>query len=211
MDMEAVEMAFRAGSHRASAAALGHLLQCQPASVQQIACTCGQQARYKEMRPQQVLTVVGPIEFERPYYLCPHCHQGQSPQDAELDFQGTEFSPGVRRMMALVGSDASFQHGREQLEVLAGLEVTTKAVERQAEAIGSHIAQKEQDQMRRAVQLDLPVIIGPAVPVLYIEIDGTGVPVVKKETEGRAGKSGRRTSVHTGSQTGLRLYANRCR
>jgi hypothetical protein len=29
---------------------------------------------------------------------------------------------------------------------------------------------------------------GPAVPLLYIEMDGTGIPVVQSETEGRAGK-----------------------
>jgi hypothetical protein len=34
------------------------------------------------------------------------------------------FSPGVRRMMAVVGSDTSFDQGREHLQLLAGIEVT---------------------------------------------------------------------------------------
>jgi hypothetical protein len=42
-------------------------------------------------------------------------------------------SPGVRRMHALVGQQAPFDHGRKQMKVLAGLEVTTKAVERTPE------------------------------------------------------------------------------
>ena len=33
------------------------------------------------------------------------------------------------------------------------------------------------------------MIIGEPVPVLYIQMDGTGVPVVKKETVGREGKT----------------------
>ena len=33
-------------------------------------------------------------------------------------------------MMAMVGSESSFEGGRQQLQLLAGLEVTTKAVER---------------------------------------------------------------------------------
>jgi hypothetical protein len=41
-----------------------------------------------------------------------------------------------------------------------------------------------------AIQLDLPVVTGPRIPVLYIEMDGTGVPVVSAETEGRNGKNG---------------------
>ena len=39
-------------------------------------------------------------------------------------------------MQAMVGQEAPFDHGRQQMKLLAGLEVTTKAVERTAEAIG---------------------------------------------------------------------------
>jgi len=92
-------------------------------------------------------------------------------------------------MMSLVGSESSFQQSREQLELLAGLEVTAKAVERHAEAIGADIAAQEQAEIRRAKQLELPEVCAPAVPVFYVEMDGTGVPVVKAETEGRAGKT----------------------
>ena len=83
-----------------------------------------------------MLTVVGRVEVSRPYYLCPDCHTGQFPADVELDIENTEFSPGVRRMQALVGQEAPFDHGREQMKVLAGLEVTAKSVERTAEALG---------------------------------------------------------------------------
>jgi hypothetical protein len=90
--------------------------------------------------------------------------------------------------MALVGSQTSFDQGREELRVLAGLEVTAKAVERHAEAIGSDVAACDQAEIARAKQLDLPEVCAPVVPVLYVEMDGTGVPVVKAETEGRLGK-----------------------
>jgi len=91
-------------------------------------------------------------------------------------------------MQALVGQDAPFDHGREQMKLLAGLEVTTKSVERVAESIGEDIAQRQQQEIDHAVQLDLPILIGEAVPILYVQMDGTGVPVVKKETAGRKGK-----------------------
>jgi hypothetical protein len=136
-----------------------------------------------------VLTVVGEVEVSRPYYLCPHCHTGQFPADVELDIENTEFSPGVRRMQAVVGQESPFDHGRQQMKLLAGLEVTTKAVERTAEAIGENIAAREQEEIQRAVQLDLPLAVGEPVPILYVQMDGTGVPVVKKETVGRQGKT----------------------
>jgi hypothetical protein len=188
MDLEAVEMAVRGAMHRAGAAALGRLLSLDSGHLPQAPCPCGGTARFHSLRRKRLLTAVGPLEFERAYYLCPDCHQGFSPLDGELDSEGHAFSPGVRRMMARVGSEASFDQGRDQLQLLAGLEVTTKAVERQAEAIGADIAAREQDQIRRAKQLELPEICAPAVPLLYIEMDGTGIPVVKAETEGRTGK-----------------------
>jgi len=152
----------------------------------EIACRCGQKARYREMRSRRLLTAVGEVELLRPWYLCPPCHHEQFPVDAMLDIEKTDLSPGVRRMLALVGSEVPFDHGRRQM--LAGLQVTTKAVERTAESIGADIANGERTAIERAVQLDLPVIVGEPIPILYIQMDGTGVPVVKKETEGRMGK-----------------------
>lgn len=191
LDLEAVELAVRSAMHHAGAAALTELLQFPtPAADQRaIPCACGHQARYRELRSKPVLTAVGPVEVLRPYYLCSHCHAGQFPADAELDIQDTEFSPGVRRMQAVVGQDAPFEHGRQQMKLLANLEVTTKAVERTAEAVGEDIAARERQEIQRAVQLDLPVLVGEPIPILYVELDGTGVPVVKKETVGRQGKT----------------------
>jgi len=34
----------------------------------------------------------------------------------------------------------------------------------------------------------LAIPIGPRIPILYVEMDGTGIPVVRKESAGRAGK-----------------------
>lgn len=58
------------------------------------------------------------------------------------------------------------------MKLLAGLEVTTKAVERTAEAAGEDIAQKERREIQRAVQLDLPIALGEPIPILYIQTDG---------------------------------------
>jgi hypothetical protein len=191
MDLEAVEMGFRAALHQAGAAALSQLLQFpEPAiELRNITCPCGHQARYREMRSRRLLTALGEVELSRPWYLCPHCHNGQFPIDRQLDVEKRDCSPGVRRMQAIVGQNVPFDHGREQMRVLAGLEVTAKSVERTAEAIGADIAQGEQREIRQAVQLDLPVIIGEPIRILYVQMDGTGVPVVKKETEGRKGKT----------------------
>ena len=190
-DLEAVEMAVRSGMHHAGAVALTELLRFAEPSADRrsLACRCGHRAHYVELRSKPVLSAVGEVRVLRPYYLCTHCHTGQFPADVELDIENTEVSPGVRRMHALLGQAAPFDHGREQMKVLAGLEVTAKAVERTAEAIGGAIAQRDQREIQRAVQLDLPMVVGEPVPFFYVQMDGTGIPVVKKETEGRKGKT----------------------
>ena len=190
LDLEAVEMATRAAMHRAGAFALSQLLQGDPPGPdeREVPCPCGHKARYREMRARRVQTALGEVELLRAWYLCPDCHNGQCPADATLDIEKTDLSPGVRRMLALVGSEAPFDHGRRQIELLAGLDVTAKAVERTAEAIGADIAAGEQREIQRALQLSLPIAVGQSIPILYVEMDGTGVPVVKAETEGRAGK-----------------------
>jgi len=189
VDLEAVEMLVRTSMHRAGAAALEHLLSMPSPEPEQVTCGCGHSAKRHGRRVKQIMTALGQVRFGRGYYLCPHCHQGHSPLDRELDVEGVACSPGVRRMMAVVGSDASFQQGREQLQFLAGVEVTAKAVERHAEAIGADVEAGTQEEIRQAKQLELPAICAPAAPILYVEMDGTGVPVVKAETEGRAGKA----------------------
>jgi hypothetical protein len=187
-DLEALEMATRHVMHRAGAAVIEKILNANTTPNQDVACGCGQSARVHQIRSKQLVTALGPIRIERAYYVCPHCHSGQSPRDRELDIEGTAYSPAVRRMMAIVGSEGSFEQGRQQLEQLAGLEVTTKAVERQAETIGEDIASREQAHLKEAIQLGLPQIQVAPIPFMYVEMDGTGIPVVAAETEGRQGK-----------------------
>jgi len=184
-------MVIRSAMHHAGATALNALLRFPgPAAEQRsIPCSCGRQASYQELRAKPVLTAVGKVTVSRPYYWCPHCHNGQFPADVELDIQDMELSPGVRRMLATLGHEKAFAHGRQQMKLLADLEVTTKAVERTAEAIGEDIEAREQAEIQRAIQLDLPMVVGEPIPILYVEVDGTGIPVVKKETVGRQGKT----------------------
>ena len=184
-------MAIRSTVHQTGANAVTELLRLSPPEDEHrgIPCTCGRVARYKGMRSRPILTVVGWARIDRPYYLCPVCHTGQFPADVALDIDKTDFSPGVRRMLAAVGGVAPFAQGRDQIQLLAGLEVTAKTVERTAESIGKDIEIRQQKDIQSAKQLRLPAVAGPPIPCLYIQMDGTQVFVVKTETEGRASRT----------------------
>ena len=96
LDLEAIEMATRTAAHQLGARVLEKLLSTPAEVERETPCPCGRHARFHQMRSKQVLSVVGPITLLRPYYVCPACGSGQSPRDAELDVQGTEYSPGTR-------------------------------------------------------------------------------------------------------------------
>jgi len=184
-------MALRVALHQVGASALSALLQYPEPDQdhRQLACPCGHTAQYVGLRTKTLVTALGPVELRRPYYRCARCGEGQFPVEEELDVSHTRKSPGVRRMLAALGYDAPFKRCSQQMKLLAGLEVTAKEVERTAEAIGEDLATCEQQEVQRALQLDLPVVAGEKIPILYVQMDATGVPVVKKETAGRPGKT----------------------
>ena len=116
---------------------------------------------------------------------------------------------GVRRMKAVVGQEAPFDHGRQQMKLLADLEVTTKAVEQDGGRYRS--------RYRRTPSKRDPAShsIGSAaggwanrIPILYVQMDGTGIPVVKKSERwvGTAGEDGRPAGAYEGGQVGVRVH-----
>jgi hypothetical protein len=92
-------------------------------------------------------------------------------------------------MMGLVGAKEPFDEGRRDLEELSGVRVSTKALERASEAIGADIEARGQRECELSMT-DKLVWLKPdrRINKMYIAMDGTGVPVVPRETEGRKGK-----------------------
>jgi hypothetical protein len=108
------------------------------------------------------------------------------PKDSDLDIVATSFSPGVRRLMSRVGGKEAFAEGRRDLKELAEIVVKTKQVERVSEAIGEQMEAIADRQ--RAAALSGRIVVLKPVPKMYVAIDGTGVPMVRREMEGRQGK-----------------------
>jgi Uncharacterised protein family (UPF0236) len=189
LDFEALEMAVRSRLHEMGGHLVERLLDIDQGGYQgpRVGCGEGHEAEFVSYRRKQVVTVLSPVTVHRAYYHCPACRRGVIPKDRTLDIEGTGFSPGVRRMMGRVGSKEPFAEGEEDLKQLAGVAVKTKQVERVAEALGEQ-AEAMALAERRAI-LAGKVVALKSVPKLYIAIDGTGVPVVPRETQGRKGKS----------------------
>jgi hypothetical protein len=172
---EALRVAARAVEQRINADTSDHVGPTTP-------CACGQSARYVGRRAKTFTSVLGALTLERAYFHCERCAAGFCPRDAALGVAGASLSPGVLRMVGLVGAAVSFEEGHELLRDLAGVGVPTKHVERAAEALGREIAA----EARRVVEP--PPADAPRAPTLYLGMDGTGVPMRAAELAGRAGK-----------------------
>jgi len=189
LDLEASEMAIRAAMHQMGGVLLQKLLNSDGGGYRgaHLDCCQGHPAEFVGYRGKHILTVLSSVEVQRAYYHCPGCQSGLVPKDQELDVVGSSFSPGVRRMMGRVGAKQPFEQGRGDLEELAGVVVQTKQVERVSAQLGAQVEAFCQRE-REAILTGKLAPLLPAVPILYIAMDGTGVPVVPRETEGRRGK-----------------------
>lgn len=189
-DLEAVESALRVAALSAGAKALGGLLDGFGCGRREhpIQCHCGESMQSKGIEEKTLLTIMGPVSYRRSRYECHECGQTRYPGDEELDIVGTGRTPGVRRMMARAGSRQPFKEAREDLKVYAGIEVSAKDVERVAEKIGEHIEAWQSAERETLLKVEVAVPKDKSIPVFYIEMDGTGVPMVKAETDGRKGK-----------------------
>lgn len=180
-------MALRTSMHQLGGAILEKLLNADSGHRgPRVPCGQGHAADFVDYRSKEVVTVLSRIRVSRAYYHCAICKAGTLPKDADLDIVSTSFSPGVRRLMARVGGKEAFDEGRRDLEALAGIFVKTKEVERVSETIGEEIEAVARRE-RKAVLSGKIVQIKP-IPRIYVAVDGTGVPMVPRETEGRKGK-----------------------
>ena len=169
---------------------LGRLLSADPGyRGPRVPCGNGHQAVLIDYRDKTVDTVLGPVTLHRAWYACAECGHGLAPRDAELGVTGTTLSPGLAAMTDTVAAAGPFAKASVLLETLAGVTLTVKRVERAAEASGA--AQSAAVRERAAAITARKIVPLPPQPLpdmLYGAIDGTGVTMTARETEGREGK-----------------------
>ena len=188
--MRTLEMAVREGMLTVGRSLLEQLLSTQDGHAgQRIDCGHGHQAEFVGNRDKNLDTVLGRVRVPRAYYHCPACHRGVVPRDRELGVEGRSLSPGLRRMVARAAAVEPFGGAASLLADLAGVRLSTKRVERSAEADGQAAAIVLAEQSR-AILSGAVRVLAPAkdADMLYIEVDGTGVPVVPAAATDRAGK-----------------------
>ena len=188
--MEAWENALRAAVLSAGAKALASLLEgigCGRRD-ETIVCDCGARMESHGLKSKPLLTILGPVDYKRSMFRCLSCNQTRYPGDEQLDVVDTTRSPGTRRMMGRAESRSTFKEGRDDLRIYAGIQLSAKDLERVAEGIGADMERWSQKQREALIEQDIPVQAQKTIPIMYISYDGTGLPMIGSELEGRKGK-----------------------
>lgn len=179
MDIEAFETAVRSRAIEIAASVLERALNAEEETWPE-RCACGGMLHCAGRFSKTVRSVLGALTLTRTYVVCSLCQSGFFPHDRTRGLEGASLTPGVVRMIGVVGSMVSFEEGASLLAELAGLRVSSKQVERTAESLGEEIAREEAEEVSSDP--------GPVPSTLYMGLDGTGLPMRKEKLEGRAGK-----------------------
>jgi hypothetical protein len=181
LDFEAVEIAARRQALRLAARALEQRLNADTSdhAGPELPCSCGGRAQYHGRHQKTFESVLGPLHLERAYYYCGQCESGFCPRDRALRVELFSLTPGVLRMTGSAAALVSFEESSSLLHELAGVKVSTKQVERAAEALGAEIAADEGRSLEK---------MGAVAPTMYLGMDGTGVPMRAPELAGHPGK-----------------------
>jgi hypothetical protein len=141
------------------------------------------------VRDKNIVSLLGEGVISRTYFGC-RCGNHSFPKDELLDIENTSFTPGIRRVVSQLAACDSFERSSATLEEVCGIYISGKDTERIAEAVGAAIEAEKAVKTEEVFSLcESPhQRTMPPIPVMYIEYDGTGVPVMKRETSGRKGK-----------------------
>lgn len=191
--LEAVELAIRTAVLTLGGSLLGRLLAADGGyRGPRIDCGRGHRAQFVAYRGKTIATVLGPVQLRRAWYHCSVCGHGLAPRDDELGVAGTSLTPGLRKMIDRAGAAVPFAPAGRLLGDLAGVQVNAKTVQRAAEADGraADTAITARAQAIRARTL-VPLPPSPLPDILYVAIDGTGVPMTPDQVADRVGKTER--------------------
>jgi Uncharacterised protein family (UPF0236) len=143
----------------------------------------GQNYKLYGYRSRKLLTLLGKIDIKRKYYYNQQEHKSRIPFDERLGILESSYSCGIQKVVSRVGAYMPFDISGRQIKELTGILIDGKTVERITKQIGKEVHQYNQGGDKR-----MPDRAEISKQTMYLCMDGTGIPMSKKELRGRKGK-----------------------
>ena len=148
----------------------------------------GQRLPYHSKKPREYFSIFGKLTFERAYFYAPG-QGGSYPLDEALSLPERCYSDLLMESAELLGVEGAYGKGLQVVARLLGLSVPALALEtavaEHSQTVKAYYAQKG----------SLPS--AEEGPLLVVQADGKGVPMVRRETANvkvRRGKGDQKTS-----------------
>jgi hypothetical protein len=199
LDIWEIEKEFRAAALRDGDAAFRHFLSS--INIEEPCCpVCNTPLSKIDKRKKVIVSLMGTGVYERGYYECLNGHGHFIPCDDLVGVHGTAYTPGVRFAVSKLASAGAFEWTSGVLAEIAEIYVSPKECQRISESAGEKIEQQNKERINAAMIPEPPRSdFSECVPItqndqrqndqtLYVEFDGTGIPMTRRELVGRAGK-----------------------
>jgi hypothetical protein len=167
--------------------------------------SCGHVQRLVGERPKELITLVGPVRFVRPYYQCLHvgeveeeqdCTHGEAPADVLWGVNEQRTTPGVQRQISYLSARLTFEEAAETLCRSVPIGMSGRQALKLMRPVGEALAASE-DRQVHALQAQAGQARSQpcewrqqqkGIERLYIELDGVlarirrgSVPLEKEE------------------------------
>jgi len=166
--------------------------------------SCGHRQRLVGERPKELLTLVGPVRFVRPYYQClsvptaeKSCTHGEAPDDALWGVHERRTTRGVQREISYLCGRLTFEEAAESLCRHVPLGMSARQALSLMRPVGEALASAE-DRQVKSLQMEAKQARNQRreerqskqIERLYIELDGVlarmrrgSVPLEKEERQ----------------------------
>ncbi|GAC1349314.1 MAG: hypothetical protein NVSMB27_21280 [Ktedonobacteraceae bacterium] len=164
---------------------------------------CGHRQRLVGERPKELLTLVGPVRFVRPYYQClevpaadESCTHGEAPDDALWGVHERRTTSGVQREISYLCGRLTFEEAAESLCRHVPLGMSARQALSLMRPVGQALARAEDRQVKSLQAQAKQARSQPEerqtkeIERLYIELDGVlarmrrgSVPMEKEERQ----------------------------
>jgi hypothetical protein len=123
-------------------------------------------------------SIFGLIELPHDYFYSPDAGTGRFPLDEALGLVGS-FSPALVRLATRAAAKEGYEGASDDLAALAGIAIEGRQIHRLVNQVGAKVASALEQGQDTNPQ---------PIPVMYVEVDATGVPMVADALAGRKGK-----------------------
>ena len=107
----------------------------------EVECRCGEKAKFVSKREAVLWTVFGKVSYQRRYYLCAECHQGQS----SLGIEPGQVRQVLSSLLGVLGVEVAFEEASQLAERFLLFRVSDNTVRKQTEGYGNAQAQAEKE------------------------------------------------------------------